>query len=29
MITLLSDKPIRFLRRAQWGTLKSVIDNMG
>ena len=29
MITLLSNKPILFLRRAQWGILKSVIDNMG
>lgn len=29
MITLLSDKPIRFLRCARWGALKSVIDNMG
>lgn len=29
MITLLSNKPIRFLRCAQWGILKSVIDNMG
>lgn len=29
MITLLSNKPIRFLRCARWGALKSVIDNMG
>lgn len=29
MITLLNNKPIRFLRRARWRTLKSDIDNMG
>lgn len=29
MITLLSGKPIRFLRCARWGALKSVINNMG
>ena len=29
MITLLKDKPIRFLRRSRWESLKSIVDNMG
>lgn len=29
MITLLKDKPVYFLRRIRWESLKSIVDNMG